>query len=76
MIAQIGHPLVGLVVDGANSLSTEEPIDEVLQYMAPYCVCFHVKDYTIQRSNSGVGLAITGMPPGRGVSPSPKYSTT
>ena len=43
---RIGHPLVGLVVDSTNSLSTEEPIDEVLQYMAPYCVCFHVKDYT------------------------------
>ena len=51
MIAQIGHPLVGTVVDSTNSLSTEEPIDEVLQYMEPYCVCFHVKDYTIQRSN-------------------------
>ncbi|MBC5725227.1 sugar phosphate isomerase/epimerase [Agathobaculum sp. NSJ-28] len=72
MIAQIGHPLVGLVVDSTNSLSTEEPIDEVLQYMAPYCVCFHVKDYTIQRSNSSVGLAITGMPAGQGRQPIPK----
>ncbi len=66
MMEQIHHPLVGLVVDSTNSLSQEESIDEVLHYMAPYCVCFHVKDYTICRSNSGVGLSITGKPAGEG----------
>ncbi len=66
MMEQIHHPLVGLVVDSTNSLSQEESIDEVLHYMAPYCVCFHVKDYTICRSNSGVGLSITGRPAGEG----------
>lgn len=60
------HPLFGLVVDSTNSLSTEETMDEVLRWMAPYCVCCHIKDYVIKRSNSGVGLAIVGAPAGQG----------
>lgn len=60
------HPLFGLVVDSTNSLSTEETMDEVLRWMVPYCVCCHIKDYVIKRSNSGVGLAIVGAPAGQG----------
>jgi len=63
---QVNHPLVGLVVDTTNSLSTEEPVEEVLKWMAPYCVCCHLKDYTIKRSNFGIGLAIVGASVGTG----------
>lgn len=66
IVSELNHPLVGLVVDSTNSLSTEESIDEVLHWMAPYCVCCHIKDYIIKRSNSGVGLAIVGSPAGKG----------
>ena len=63
---QVNHPLVGLVVDTTNSLSTEEPVEEVLKWMAPHCVCCHLKDYTIKRSNFGIGLAIVGASVGAG----------
>ena len=66
MVETINHPQVGLTVDTVNSLSHEETIDEVLKYMAPYCVCLHVKDYVIRRYNGGGGLKITGASPGTG----------
>ena len=66
MIETIGHPRIGLTVDTVNSLSLEETVDEVLRNMAPYCVCLHMKDYVIKRSNGGSGLKITGACPGTG----------
>ena len=66
MVETINHPQVGLTIDTVNSLSHEEPIDEVLKYMAPYCVCLHMKDYVIKRYNGGGGLKITGASPGTG----------
>lgn len=66
VIRTVDHPRVGLTVDTVNSLSAEEPIDEVLKNMAPYCVCLHVKDYMIKRYNGGGGLKITGACPGKG----------
>ena len=66
MIVTVGHPQVRVTVDTVNSLSHEEHIDEVLKYMAPYCVCLHLKDYEIKRYNGGGGLKITGACPGAG----------
>lgn len=66
MIEAVGHPQIGLTVDTVNSLSLEEPIEEVLKYMAPYCVCLHIKDYIIKRNNGGGGLVITGAITGTG----------
>ena len=66
MIVAVGHPQVRVTVDTVNSLSHEEHIDEVLKYMAPYCVCLHLKDYEIKRYNGGGGLKITGACPGAG----------
>lgn len=66
MVRSAGHPNIGLTVDTLNSLSHEEHIDEVLRYMAPYCVCLHMKDYVIRRYNGGGGLKITGACLGTG----------
>ena len=66
IVETINHPQVGLTVDTVNSLSREEHIDEVLKYMAPYCVCLHMKDYVIKRYNGGGGLKITGASLGTG----------
>lgn len=66
MVEAVGHPQVGLTVDSVNSLSLEEPIGEVLEHMAPYCVCLHMKDYTIKRKDGGGGLIILGECPGTG----------
>ena len=66
IVETIDHPQVGLTIDTVNSLSHEEPIDEVLKHMAPYCVCLHMKDYVIKRYNGGGGLKITGTCLGTG----------
>lgn len=66
MVETVNHPQVRLTIDTVNSLSHEEYIDEVLKYMAPYCVCLHMKDYVIRRYNGGGGLKITGARPGTG----------
>lgn len=66
MVETVCHPRVGLTVDSVNSLSIEEPLEEVLRYMAPYCVCLHIKDYVIKRYNGGGGLKITGACTGTG----------
>lgn len=66
MVETVCHPQIGLTVDVTNSLSQEERTAEVLQNMAPYCVCLHVKDYEIRRYNGGGGLKITGAALGTG----------
>ncbi len=66
IVRAANHPQIGLTVDTVNSLSIEEPVDVVLANMAPYCVCLHLKDYTIVRNNGGNGLFITGACPGKG----------
>lgn len=66
MIETVNHPQVGLTVDSVNSLSIEEPLEEVLKNMAPYCVCLHIKDYAIRRVKGGGGLRITGACTGIG----------
>ena len=66
MVETVNHPQVRLTIDTVNSLSHEEYIDEVLKYMAPYCVCLHMKDYVIKRYNGGGGLKITGACLGTG----------
>ena len=66
MVETVDHPQVRLTIDTVNSLSHEEYIDEVLKYMAPYCVCLHMKDYVIKRYNGGGGLKITGACLGTG----------
>ena len=56
----------GIVLDTTNSLSQEEPVEEVLDRLAKYTVCLHFKDYTIMRSPGTVGLEIVGTPVGQG----------
>lgn len=56
----------GIVLDTTNSLSQEEPVEEVLDQLAKYTVCLHFKDYTIVRSPGTIGLEIVGTPVGQG----------
>lgn len=66
IIQGVSHPQIGLTVDTTNSLSLEEPVEQVLSCMAPYCVCLHMKDYDIVRNQGGIGLKIIGACPGEG----------
>lgn len=66
IIEAVGSRHVGIILDTANSLSKEEPIGQVLDCLAKYTVCFHVKDYTICRRNGEMGFVIKGAPAGTG----------
>ncbi len=62
----LDDPHYGIVLDTTNSLSKEEPLETVLENLAKYTVCLHLKDYTIRRTPGGVGLEIIGTPVGAG----------
>jgi sugar phosphate isomerase/epimerase len=66
IIETVGDKHVGIVLDTVNSFSKEERPHEVLDILAPYTVCFHVKDYTIQRRTDAQGLVVTGTIAGQG----------
>ena len=66
LMQMISDDRIGIVLDTTNSLSIEEPIDEIIEHTAEYCVCLHMKDYQIQRFNDGMGLQITSSCLGTG----------
>lgn len=66
VIQDIGSGFVGTVTDTTNSLSNEESCAYVLEKLAPFCVCLHVKDYKIARLPGGLGLSVTGTCLGEG----------
>jgi sugar phosphate isomerase/epimerase len=66
IIETVGDKHVGIVLDTVNSFSKEERSLEVLDILAPYVVCFHVKDYSIQRRSDAQGLVVVGAIAGEG----------
>jgi sugar phosphate isomerase/epimerase len=66
IIETTGDEHVGIVLDTVNSFSKEERSLEVLDILAPYVVCFHVKDYNIQRRTDAQGLVVVGAIAGEG----------
>ncbi|MDR1933955.1 MAG: sugar phosphate isomerase/epimerase [Spirochaetales bacterium] len=66
IITAAGDQNIGIVLDTVNSFSNEERSQEVLEILAPYTVCFHVKDYAIRRRTDAQGLVVTGTIAGEG----------
>ena len=66
IVESVNSPFVRLVVDMTNSMSIEEKVETVVEKMAPYCACLHMKDYIIRRNNSGFGVEVTSVPLGEG----------
>ncbi|MPN08659.1 hypothetical protein SDC9_155944 [bioreactor metagenome] len=66
VIEKLDDPHYGIVLDTVNSLANEESVEQVLNNLARYTVCFHVKDYQIVRNPYGMGLLVTGTPSGKG----------
>ncbi len=66
IIATLNDSHYGIILDTTNSLSQEEPLEEVLNHLAKYTVSLHLKDYTIRRSAGTIGLEIVGTPVGQG----------
>ena len=66
IIQSLHSPYGGIVLDTANSLSKEEPVEQVFDHLIPFLVSFHAKDYTICRRTGEMGFVITGAPAGKG----------
>jgi 3-oxoisoapionate decarboxylase len=64
---EIGSPLVGIVLDTANSLAVPEGWKDVARLLAPHVMCLHYKDFTIRREWHMMGFICEGSPAGRGM---------
>lgn len=62
----IDNPYVGIVLDTVNSFGCEENTRQVMDELAEYTVCFHVKDFKIARIQNAMGFEITGTIAGDG----------
>jgi sugar phosphate isomerase/epimerase len=67
MIEAVDSERVGVCLDTANSLGAGEGIREVVEYLAPYTVNLHIKDFTIGRLPYLMGFTVSGRPAGKGM---------
>ena len=66
IVEELGTDWVGICLDTVNSLGALEGPDMVIATLGPYTVNVHVKDFTIDRSNSSLGFDVRGRPVGGG----------
>lgn len=66
VIETIGNPLIGITLDTANSIVIGESWRHLLDTLAPYVVCLHLKDFTVRREWHRMGFRVTGAPAGQG----------
>jgi len=66
VVEELGTGWVGICLDTVNSLGALEGPDVVVATLGPYAVNVHVKDFTVERSNSSLGFDVRGRPVGGG----------
>jgi 3-oxoisoapionate decarboxylase len=66
IVEALGPSVVGICLDTVNSLGCLEGPDVVVKTLAPYTLNLHVKDFTLQRTNSQMGFVVAGCPAGQG----------
>ena len=67
----VGSPRVGIVLDMANSLAVPEGWKHVTETLAPYTICLHHKEFTVQREWHMMGFRVEGRPAGTGLLDTP-----
>lgn len=65
----IDDPHFGICLDVANSFAAWESAEQILDNLAPLAISAHIKDFTIERTNSLMGFACVGRPIGKGKLP-------
>jgi 3-oxoisoapionate decarboxylase len=66
LMQRIGHPLVGMCLDTANSLGRPEELQSVVRNLAEHTVMLHAKDFDIARIDTRMGFSVFGAPVGDG----------
>jgi sugar phosphate isomerase/epimerase len=67
LVAIFESPSLGVCLDTVNSLGALEPLDEVVDLLAPFTLSFHLKDFTIRRHPHTMGFEIIGASAGHGM---------
>ena len=66
IIHQLGAERVGICLDTVNSFGALEGPEVVVETLAPFALCLHVKDFTIRRLDHQMGFVVEGCPAGQG----------
>jgi sugar phosphate isomerase/epimerase len=66
VVDEISSPLVGVVLDTANSFAVAEGYKYVTEVLAPYTICLHHKEFVVRRVWSMMGFTVEGRPAGQG----------
>lgn len=59
-------PWLGVTLDTANSLAIPEGTRQVVKALARHTMCFHVKDFVVERVWHRMGFVVEGRPAGQG----------
>jgi sugar phosphate isomerase/epimerase len=65
-LERIGSERVGVTLDTVNSLAIPEGTEHVARTLAPYTLCLHVKDFSVDRVWHMMGFTVEGRPAGQG----------
>lgn len=57
---------LGITLDTVNSLAIPEGTRQVVKTLAKHTMCFHVKDFAVQRAWHRMGFTVEGRPAGQG----------
>lgn len=69
LVRSIDHPRFGICLDVTNSFAALESTEQILDNLAPVTINAHIKDFTIERTNSLMGFACVGRSIGQGKLP-------
>lgn len=69
LVRSIDDPRFGICLDVANSFAAWESAEQILDNLAPVAISAHIKDFTVDRTNSLMGFACVGRPIGQGKLP-------
>jgi sugar phosphate isomerase/epimerase len=65
-VGTVGDPRFGVCLDITNSFAAWESAEQILDNLASLAISAHIKDFTIERTNSLMGFACVGRPIGQG----------
>jgi sugar phosphate isomerase/epimerase len=69
LVRSIDDPRFGICLDVANSFAAWESAEQILDNLASVAISAHIKDFTVERTNSLMGFACVGRPIGQGKLP-------
>jgi sugar phosphate isomerase/epimerase len=66
VLDSLQSPWLGITLDTVNSLAVPEGTEHVVRALARHTMCFHVKDFVVERAWHMMGFTVEGRPAGKG----------